>query len=62
MRIGSLVRFKSEYVKGAERYHACGSDWIGLVIDSHQQSKFLVQWNNGMRLWRHISLLEAICE
>ena len=61
MRIGSIVRHANPYVIDPRDL----SDWIGLVLDSHRGVgglRFLVQWNNGMRLWRHKDVLEVICE
>ncbi len=59
MRVGSVVRHTNTYVSDPRDL----SDWIGLVLDSKSDGiRFLVQWNNGMRLWRHKDVLEVICE
>ncbi len=60
MQIGSVVKYSNRYVTDP----IDGSDWIGLVIDTNSDPtsrRFLVQWNNGMRLWRHKDVLEVIC-
>ena len=57
IEIGSLVKYKDRF--------ACKdtADWIGVVIDhSAGGLRFLVEWNSGMRLWRHINVLEVICK
>ena len=59
MQIGSIVRHTNKYITDP----IDGSDWIGLVIGELSGGlRFLVQWNNGMRLWRHKDVLEVICE
>ena len=59
MNVGTVVRYSRKYVTDP----VDGSDWIGLVIDSQSGGlRFLVQWNNGMRLWRHKDVLEVICQ
>ena len=57
MQIGSLVKYRNPYVDSDT------ADWIGVVID-HQSGglRFLVEWNSGMRLWRHKDVLEVICK
>ena len=60
MQIGSIVRYKNRYVTD----YADGAGWIGIVVD--QQSgglRFLIEWNHyNIRVWRHINVLEVICE
>ena len=57
IEIGSLVKYRNPYVDSDT------ADWIGVVID-HQSGglRFLVEWNSGMRLWRHKDVLEVICK
>ena len=58
MQIGSVVKYSNKYITDPTD----GSDWIGLVIDTNSGGlRFLVQWNNGMRLSRHKDVLEVIC-
>ena len=50
MRVGDLVRADNKTDTGI------------IVLQSASGSKFLVQWNNGTRMWSHTSILEVVSE
>ena len=57
MQIGTVVRYRKKYPDGMK------IDWIGIVIDiSIDHPNKHIHWNNGMRQWRHPSVLEVVCE
>ena len=49
MKIGDLVKYSDN------------SDQLGIVL-VQRDNTFLIQWNNGKRLWRHIEVLEVVNE
>ena len=61
MQVGSLVRYRKKYPDGMK------IDWVGVVIDiSTDHPNKHIQWvsesANGLRQWRHPSVLEVICK
>ena len=55
MKIGDLVKYRDN--TGYHPFH----DQLGIVLGFRNHT-FLIQWNNGTRLWRHIEVLEVINE
>ena len=57
IEIGSIVKYREPFIQD---YTA---DWIGIVVADHSGGfKFLIEWNSGMKLWRHKDVLEVICK
>ncbi len=53
MNIGDLVKYKSIFL----------SEHVGIIVDRQSLGlRMLVEWNNGEQNWRHINVLEVICE
>ena len=55
MKIGDLVKYRDN--TGYHPFH----DQLGIVLGFRNHT-FLIQWNNGTRLWRHIEVLEVVNE
>ncbi len=56
MQVGDLVKYKPHLTDN-------NKSEIGIVIDTQSLGlRMLIEWNNGVRQWRHINVLEAICK
>ena len=53
MKVGDLVRYKKS--------NSTNTD-VGIIVVDGGVEAMLIQWNSGIRQWRHTSILEMISE